>query len=242
MMGTVAQTPAPSLISVLQRKWRTFSADPRYVIECKYETPVRWRLRRHLRGWSDAIGRKRLGEEAVAVIENFNSRRPADSLPPDWYDLSLLYNDVLEMQPDVVLEYGSGVSTAVLALAVHRNGKGKVISLESEAFWAKTNEAALQDYLRTVCSVIHSPVYPETIHGVKGWRFGVECWAQYIYVDGPPGVDDRVVTIDPAFHTEATRIVVDGKTQTKHFISKMLNRKARYRSLFSNDSVIDVHR
>lgn len=217
----------------LARKWRTFKANPREAIEYRIATPIRWKLRALLRPLGDAIGRRSLGDVAN-VVDGFQSRRPGDAFKPDWFDLSLLYNDVRRLKPQLVLEYGSGVSTVVLAQAVRDNGSGRVVSLESDKEWTRINRDALPYYLFGVCEIVHSQPYHITIDGVKGWSFPFKCDADYIYVDGPPGEGDRVVTVDPIYCRHKT-IVVDGRTTTKNFLARRLG-SFRYRSLLSNDS------
>jgi hypothetical protein len=222
----------------LARKWRTFSADPAAVIEYKYVTPVRWRLRRALLGSRNRIGRKHLGD-VVRVIEEFQSKRPGESFAPDWYDLWLLYNDVRTRKPKRVVEYGSGVSTVVLAHGLAENGEGRMVSLESEEHWATVNRTALP---RNVpCELLYSPVKASQVDGIPVWRFSHKPFPDpdFIYLDGPPHVDDRIITADPLDLERVSYIVIDGRTVNKNFLVRRLpGARSRYRSLFSNDTVV----
>jgi hypothetical protein len=229
----------------LARKWRTFSADPSAVFEYRVTTPIRWLLRARLSPLRNALGRYRLRREGVIeVVTEFNAMRPSYSFDADWLDLWGLYSDIRKRKPLRVLEYGSGVSTAVMAYALRRNGAGRLTALESEAGWAAMNDAALPADLRDRCEVLHAPARAVLIDGVKAWRFSISPVSNpdYIYVDGPPGTADRQVTADPLSLdlADGVRIVVDGRTTTKRFLlARLPGFSARYRSLLSNDSIID---
>jgi hypothetical protein len=224
----------------LARKWRTFSNDPAAVIEYKYVTPLRWQVRKALLRWRDRLGRERLGH-IVTVIEEFQRKRPTESFAPDWYDLWMLYTDVRTRMPERVLEYGSGVSTAVLAHALVENGKGKMVCLESDELWANINRAALPSDVP--CEVLYSPATSSEIDGVPVWRFSHKPFQSpdFIYLDGPPHVGDRVVTADPLDLERVSYIVIDGRTVNKNFLLRRIpGAHSRYRSLLSNDTNIEL--
>jgi hypothetical protein len=216
------------------RKLRKLATQPE-IFEYRVVTPLRWRLREHLRPIGAALGRKRLGP-VVSVIADFNSKRPHESFAPDWYDLWLLYNDVRTLRPKSILEYGSGVSTVVLAHALRENGSGKLTSLESDAEWTEINRRALPPGVP--CELIFSPAIPSEVDGVATWTFfAPPVEPDYIYLEGPPGVGSREITSDPLY-LNASTIVIDGRTVNKNFLVRRMKCKWRYRSLFSNDTVI----
>ena len=146
-----------------------------------------------------------------------------------------------------MLEYGSGVSATVMAHALYRNGAGTLTTLESEGEWAAINRAALPEHLHAYCELLHVPVHPVAIDGHKVWRFAVAPVESpdYVYLDGPPGVDGRVTTADPLFLSlpENARLTIDARTINKRYLhARMPGARARYRNLLSDDSVIDVYR
>jgi hypothetical protein len=229
----------------LARKWRTFSADPSAVLEYRVTTPIRWKLRDLLKPARNAWGRYRLRRTgAIGVVGAFNAKRPGESFEPDWLDLWGLYSDVRRLKPLRALEYGSGVSTAVMAYALRQNGTGKLWALESEADWAAINRDALPAELRAFCDLLHAPARAVTVDGIAAWRFAVEPVSDpdYVYVDGPPGKGGRQITADPLSLRlpPNARIVIDGRTTTKRFLlARLPGWSARYRNLLSNDTVID---
>jgi hypothetical protein len=220
----------------LLRKFRRLVSEPE-VFEYRVNTPVRWRLREWLRPLGAELGKKRLGP-VVSVIKEFNSKRPRESFAPDWYDLWLLYNDVRTMRPKWILEYGSGVSTVVLVHALRENGAGRMTSLESDPEWAEINRRALPAGIP--CELLFSPAIPTNVDGVATWTFSApQLQPDYIYLDGPPEVEGRVVTSDPLY-LNASTIVIDGRTVNKNFLVRRMKCRWRYRSLFSNDTILHM--
>ncbi len=60
-----------------------------------------------------------------------------NELPPNFCDLVLLRDAVVAAKPSLVLEYGSGYSTYVLAKTLQCIGDGRIISIELGAEWRK---------------------------------------------------------------------------------------------------------
>jgi len=67
----------------------------------------------------------------------------ATELPPNFLDLALLRDAVLEAKPSLILEYGSGYSTYVFAKTLQSLGQGRVISIELGEEWQKISESHL---------------------------------------------------------------------------------------------------
>lgn len=66
-----------------------------------------------------------------------------DVLPPNFLDLKLLRDAVLEAKPSLILEHGSGYSTYVFAKTLQSLGKGRVVSVELGNEWRKTSQGHL---------------------------------------------------------------------------------------------------
>ena len=210
------------------------------MIEYKLVTPLRWRLRKALLGRRNRLGRARLGE-TVRIIEEFQRRRPGESFAPDWFDLWMLYRDIRARRPQRVLEYGSGVSTVVLAHALAENGAGRMVALESDEHWANANRAALPPGLP--CTLLYSPAVRADLDGIPVWRFSHRPFADpdFVYLDGPPHEADRVITADPLDLERCPYVVIDGRTINKNFLRKRIRgARSRYRSWLSNDTVVYV--
>lgn len=62
--------------------------------------------------------RKLLNRGVLDTIDDFVAKRPSGSLKPDYADLWFLYSLITKRRPKVVLEFGSGVSTVVMARAL----------------------------------------------------------------------------------------------------------------------------
>jgi hypothetical protein len=73
-----------------------------------------------------------------------------DALPPDFPDLWLLREAVVASKPSVILEYGAGYSTYVLAETLYRLGKGKLYSVELDTGWKNLAAARIPQHLTAI--------------------------------------------------------------------------------------------
>ncbi len=160
---------------------------------------------------------------AVARIAEFRAARPRYSYRPDFIDLALLYLHIRSTRPESVLEYGSGVSTVVMAHALHQNGRGRLVSLEPSQAWAEATRAAIPGDLRGFCEVVYSAGTSCDLDG----RATV-CFAErpierpdMIYIDGAP--EGAVFCgAENVAHLEATlrpdaAIFIDGRRHAVEF-------------------------
>jgi predicted O-methyltransferase YrrM len=87
----------------------------------------------------------------------------------------------------VLLEFGSGCSTLVLALALSRNGVDHLWSVDSEEKWAATTESALPAELRSCVTIVRSPVAEDDrdAPGLTHSRLP-DVKPDFVFVDGPP--------------------------------------------------------
>lgn len=115
---------------------------------------------------------------------------PRKPLPPmrDYAiapDCALLLVDlVCERRPELIVETGSGVSTLVLAYALEKLGRGRVISLDHDAHWAERTRAELERHgLSRFATVVHAPLEPIEI---EGERF---VWHSRAALEGVEGID-----------------------------------------------------
>jgi predicted O-methyltransferase YrrM len=143
------------------------------------------------------IGRERDHIEAAFALTA--ALRPVAPLPPfsgaaiSAEIARVLVTMVLERQPRLIVECGSGVSTLVLAYALKRLGSGTLIALEhDEQFAGRTSNLLRLHKLEPWGRVIHTPL--------TGFEIRGECWQWYdvgranlqgpidlAFVDGPPG-------------------------------------------------------
>jgi hypothetical protein len=102
--------------------------------------------RQLLQAVDSGVCRRKLSR--TGVLDLLSATPPADgadaaSLAPQWDRLWTLYSLVRRKRPSLVLEYGSGYSTAAMAEALKENGSGKLVSFETSAEWSRITEQRL---------------------------------------------------------------------------------------------------
>lgn len=123
---------------------------------------------------------------AMKAINAFMKNRPESSFVQDYVDLWNLWNYVHTEKPSVVWEFGSGISTAVIAHALESNrGDGRVFSLEVEQKWADSTTQSIPDALRHRCKVFHSPAEDCAIGDTSSVRYSrlPDALPDMIYID-----------------------------------------------------------
>lgn len=144
-----------------------------------------------------------LYRQAEALVSIAQALQPSYSLPQlgGWAlsaDLSaFLVRYVLEERPRFVLELGSGSSTVLLAMALERNGSGRLISLEHDASFAASTLSELDIRgLSHLVDLIHAPLGEVDVNGEKYEWYTLSSTSvlpdelDLILVDGPPSTDD----------------------------------------------------
>lgn len=206
-----------------------------------------------LRPICDPIARWRLRRAQVeSYILDFQSKRSANAIGPHWVDLYYLYRDIRVRKPKHVVEYGSGVSTCVIAAALRQNAledgvSASFISIDAVPFWGQGTLQALPADLRDVVRIEVSEPQVETLgNGVKSLRHPTVVPfddIDFVYVDGPPRSGDVVrshdiLVLEPKLSGSA-RVVFDGRTETTLTFRALRMRKYRdaFRALWSNDFV-----
>lgn len=244
------------MLDVLVRKWNTFRRDPATAIEHKFEIPLRWKLHGFWRTKLRIVGTLLLRRaDCLRDINAFCSARPGGSYGPDFMDMWYLYKDIRARKPKVVVEFGSGVSTVVFALALEHNclegaESGILYSFESDVAWCESTSNSIPKRLRKFVQVKHaSPVLSSLADGQAAWQYSTKEFegpVDYVYVDGPPLTIDQdvsrdILDVEPCL-TASARIVFDGRTSTKRTFLHYCQRRyvTRYRALWSNDFVADV--
>ncbi len=123
---------------------------------------------------------------ALREMREFMSRRPETAFSPDFVDLWNLHRCIRARAPKVVWEFGSGLSTLVMAHALQANQGGRLFALEPDETWAMNTIDALSPHLREHCDVFHSPAQACSIEGKPTVRFAdrPDALPEMIYVDG----------------------------------------------------------
>ena len=143
---------------------------------------------------------RRIYLQVEGLISMYTSLRPDVPLPPfgGWAissDLAAhLIRLVYQEAPELVVEAGSGLSTAMLSLAMRRTGRGRVVALEHDEHYCEVTEDLLKLHgLESTAEVVYAPLVPTAV--------GEEIWSWYdlsksglaegeinlLFVDGPPG-------------------------------------------------------
>ena len=176
--------------------------------------------------------------------------RPPNSIPPVWGDLWHLYQTVLERKPSLILEFGSGCSTIIMAQGLVDNGTkdpAKIVSLESESRWAKISETTIPDALGQFVEIIVAPVDKAEHSGVPVWRHqNVPVGApDLVYLDGPALTPDRKIAVDMLDMEDrlapGTRLIVDGRSRNCRFLADEFSRRwSRSWNRFTKQTTFDL--
>lgn len=117
-----------------------------------------------------------------------------------------------------VLEFGSGMTTLILADALQQVG-GQLVSLEDILSYHEEIAKLIPPSLRSVVTCQYAPKQTLTLHGLWGVRYSTEYpKADLIFVDGPTEtVDGRTgICLDllcylTAYHDQLVDVLVDRK-------------------------------
>ena len=136
----------------------------------------------------------------------------------------LLYSQIEKLQPHYILEFGSGISTAILAKAASSYG-GFVFSLEHQGLWLERTLGMCRACNLDNFEIIKADIVDKDFG--KGRSFKVydpekisEKKYDFVFIDGPPGVakDDpgRFGTLYAAwpFLSSNATIVIDDAHRT----------------------------
>ena len=158
-------------------------------------------LHNDVRSLSNDDWKRRMEFDQIQSLFNiFNALEIPHMLPRfrDLWSISpdfgyLVTRNILDEKPDTVIEFGSGLTTLLVGLALKKNGTGKIVSIDQdEKYFDKTkrliSKFRLEDYVDLkLCSI-------ETIHlhGKQRKWYATQFLdkidtVQMIIVDGPPG-------------------------------------------------------
>lgn len=125
----------------------------------------------------------------VKPVEPFPATRSYRG-SPDF--LLEIYRRIMSTSPRVVVEGSSGLSTLVCGYALRQLGEGRVISMEHEAFYARSSQEIVDRHgLGQVARVHHAPIVKHAIKG-RTWlwydfeKVGLPDEIDLIVIDGPP--------------------------------------------------------
>jgi hypothetical protein len=183
----------------------------------------------------------------------FFALRPPNAFPPHFTDLWQLYRLVRHRRPRVILEFGSGCSTVILAQALYDNAQangqtaGRVYSVDAERYWANVTRQTIPEHLRPLCEVSHSPLAVVPLAETLAFRHQdvPDVTPDFIYLDGPALTPAVSVSTDPLDLEERFPrrffMVVDGRHQNVEFLRRRFRRHYRVtRSWVRNNSTFEL--
>lgn len=116
-----------------------------------------------------------------------------------------------------VVECGSGLTTLVLARCAQMKGRGHIISLESDEFFAESTLQELRKLgLAEYAEVFYAPLAEVTLeNGTFKWYdladISIPEELDLVVVDGPPVTPDNPMSRYPAFPILGARLIADGR-------------------------------
>ena len=161
---------------------------------------------------------------------DFMNARPPNALAPDYADLWFLYQLVRETKPKIVIEFGSGCSTVIIAQALADNGVGHITSIDAQDAWAEVTKSSVPDDLEAYCEVVYSPVVEEEFAGIPVFRHSnvPDLRPDFLYLDGPTLRPGRQVAVDPVIIEDGFQdgfvMAVDGRLANVDFLDDHLKR------------------
>mgnify|MGYP001479550038 CR=1 FL=1 len=159
------------------------------------------------------------------------------TLDPDWADLWNMYTLVKNRNPKIVLEFGSGCSTLVMAQALHDvhkevgGEKGTLYSIDESEYWSGQVKKNLPSNLKNYCEMMQRESDVVEIDGVKTkYHKNVPNLApNFVYIDGPL-VSEQVNVVGAAVLLEEKApsdyfVLIDGLHRTYNFTKSHLKRR-----------------
>lgn len=157
---------------------------------------ILWRVRRWFKGLNRRVSRLEATIwESHALIQVLQGR-PAPPRPGGWAASTDVLVEVLRLvtadRPALIVEFGSGLSTVLMAAALKRNGSGKIISVDHDPDYAAATRRDLELYgLQAHAEVRVVPLKDQLIGGeTRPWYDMAALQdlraVDLAFVDGPP--------------------------------------------------------
>lgn len=157
------------------------------------------------------------------LMQPILAARPEHAFAPDFVDLWNLYSFIRVRRPRRVLEFGSGLSTLVMAYALSRNGNGHLHSVEPLEQWETETRKMLPAELVPFCDVRYSPAAAHEVAGVKTARFAEvpDVAPDFTYLDGAPKGSvfegaEEIHLLEEKLSPGAA-VIIDGRFRALHF-------------------------
>jgi hypothetical protein len=204
-------------------------------------------LSRITRPWARQRARNYLAREQVPVVAGTTGEIAANPV-----DLANLHRLIRRRRPSVVLEFGTGFSTVVIADALSRNGAGRLWTVDASAAWIDNTRGKLPEHLRDLVDFRHTTARAVEHDGQLCALYDSlpDIVPDFIYVDGPSTRDvqgsvrglsfapesaefRRIVSADPLLLESTLQVgafmLLDSRYNTAHFLAWALRRRWRRR-------------
>ncbi len=159
-----------------------------------------------------------------------------NKMAADISDCIAVYEDILSLKPNYILELGPGTSTAAICLAIneireiYKDYSPTFIAIESRKEWLKYHQENLPSNLQQNVKLMLSDELTSTFNGeeVAYYEFIPSYPYDYIHVDGPDihglGVDLQrdLISLEKDL-SENCVIVFDGRKNASRFSRKNMN-------------------
>jgi predicted O-methyltransferase YrrM len=133
-------------------------------------------------------------ESLLSLLASLKIHHPlppmrAAAISPDF--ATTLVSLIRRHRPGLIVEAGSGVSTLVAAYCLREAGRGRILSLEQDARYARTSMQYLHDHgLADAARIVHAPIRQVAL-GARSWEWydtaalGDLASVDMLIVDGP---------------------------------------------------------
>lgn len=202
--ATLVRTIKGPAVRATLARFSRFMRDPANLLMCRlgYHRQPNWRTQfvRH-RAWPDDV-RRRIGVLPSGFFTDY-SLRPDTAL--------FIYRWILRNRPASVLEYGCGISTVIIALALLKispRGSISFVSLETDALWCgRTADALSEMGLSSVVTLKLAPLIEVPYNGHRCQGPAVEglqdLEAEMLFIDAPPAQIGRLGVLPALIHALA---------------------------------------
>jgi len=175
----------------------------------------------------------------VDSLKKILSQRPSYAKGPDYNDLWFLWNAVRKKNPKVILEFGSGWSTYVIANALAANAvqgsNGFLYSLDHMEEWANITNDTMPEGLKKYCKIIYSPVKENEYDGTKGYIFSniPDIIPNMVFLDGPSAKNERCAAFDLLYMEDRFPddfyLIIDKRHKNTEILKEKFKRKYIYK-------------
>jgi hypothetical protein len=207
-----------------------------------------------IKGGIASYTKRKKREKALQYVRNYvkenklegllaKAHESSGSTGVDEFDYALLHKLVRTKKPKYVLECGTGLSTWILAHALHQNFvesgiKGKVISMESIKVWYDQAAAVFPKEYQEYAEIKYSEPTTFMYSFIKGTCYSEipDLPYEVVFVDGPaPEVreDDVYETVNMDF----VKVMLKSKNPVTAVVDYRLRTNIAYGVIFGKDKV-----